>query len=65
MQATLDDSFVVFVREKRPTKHGTELIERELASCRTHEEAEWVRKENSSRNRKCVIRFLGPTGGGD
>lgn len=59
-----DDWFAVYVREVR-SDGRPERAERELVRCRTYEEAQWVRRENSAGNRRCIIRFIGETGGGD
>jgi hypothetical protein len=60
-----EDEFVVFVRENRPTPAGSETVERELVHCATYAEAEWVRRENEHPGRRCIIRYVGPAGGGD
>jgi hypothetical protein len=66
MQATLDDSYVVMVREWDPnTKNAVAVRERELATFPTYEQALWVKKECTGPRRTCVIRYLGPAGGGD
>jgi len=65
MQATLDECFVVFVREDRPTDGTGPPPERELVSCPTYEEALWVRREYGGNKRNCIIRYVGPSGGGD
>jgi hypothetical protein len=65
MSATLDDCYVVFIRDERQSGAVPALMERELVTCSTYHEAECVRRECGSRSRKCIIRFVGPTGGGD
>jgi len=65
MELIHEDRFVVFVREDCPTYAGPEWRERELASCPTYEEAQWVCKENGKPHRKCIVRYVGPAGGGD
>jgi hypothetical protein len=65
MQATLDDCFVVFVRDEFPTSSNPEMMERELVRCSTKEEAHWVQRECEGPHRKCIVRYVGPTGGGD
>jgi len=64
MQAIGDDSFVVFVRDVDSQDRGAELAERELVSCPSYEGALWVRRECGSSRRKCIIRYVGDTGGG-
>jgi hypothetical protein len=61
----LEDRFVVFVRDVDAPQDGFESEERELVSCPTYAEAQWVRREYASRKRKCIIRYVGPCGGGD
>jgi hypothetical protein len=64
MHDTHQDCFVVFVRETdRRDRH--EMSERELTTCATYDEAKAVRHEFSGPHRKCIIRFVGPAGGGD
>ena len=65
MPAAVDDCFVVFVREEVSPNGIPDLVERELVRCPSYEQAEWVRRECGSSRRKCIIRFLGPSGGGD
>jgi hypothetical protein len=65
MQSTLDDRFVVYVRDEGRVDSFYGPVERELVSCSTYEEAEWVRQECAGPNRKCIIRYIGPAGGGD
>jgi hypothetical protein len=60
-----DDWFAVYVRDVRTDSDAPERAERELVRCATYEEAVWIRRENSTRQRKCVIRFVGQAGGGD
>jgi len=65
MEATLDDRFVVFVRELAEPKSVGLPAERPLVTCSSYEEAQWVRREYATRMRKCIIRYVGPAGGGD
>jgi hypothetical protein len=61
-----EDRFVVFIREdRRHYPSQPEVEERELTSCPTYEQARWVRQENTGPHRRCIIRYLGETGGGD
>jgi hypothetical protein len=66
MEAILDDRFAVFVRELlvagRPPRLPTE---RQLTTCSTYEQARAVCRECNGPTRQCVIRFVGPAGGGD
>lgn len=65
MGNSFEDRFVVFVRGDSASCEGPEAVERELVSCSTYEEADWVRHEYGQNVRRCVIRYLGPAGGGD
>jgi len=65
MDALFQDEFVVYVRDLKPAQPGWQNRERELVHCATYEEAEWVRHEMESPRRRCIIRYVGPTGGGD
>jgi hypothetical protein len=58
----LVDCFVVFVRNgaRRP-----EAAERPVAAYASYEEADEVRQHLRRSGRWCIIRFVGPTGGGD
>lgn len=57
--------FVVFLRKDFTRAALPIARERELARCATYEEACSVREELSESHRHCVIRCVGPTGGGD
>jgi hypothetical protein len=65
MEDTNADLFQVYVREHRHRKEPPEVVERPLAVCATYEEARRVRQMNLRRDRECIIRYLGDTGGGD
>jgi hypothetical protein len=65
MATALEDSFTVFIRSERQPDQFPEAVERELVTCSSYEEAEWVRLENEAPGRKCIIRYVGPAGGGD
>jgi hypothetical protein len=66
METTLDDRYVVFVREEPvPGRRMLLPVERELVTCASYKEARWVQRECSTPKRKCIIRFVGPAGGGD
>jgi hypothetical protein len=55
-----EEGFVVFVRDLAGCNP-----ERTLVSCPTYAEAEWVRDEYATPTRRCIIRYIGPAGGGD
>lgn len=42
-----------------------DVDERLLVRCSTYEEARWVRQEYQGPSRSCIIRYVGPAGGGD
>ena len=63
MTMIAEDCYVVYVREDSGVRYLP--TERKLRTCRTYEEAESVRRENRAPDRQCIIRFVGPSGGGD
>jgi hypothetical protein len=68
MDSQYEEQFVVYVRDHRPQASGAAgpVPEgQELVGCATYEEAQWVRHECESRRRRCIIRYVGPSGGGD
>jgi hypothetical protein len=60
-----EEQFVVYVRDNRPRAIAAFTEERPLVGCATYEEAQWVRRECEGPRRRCIIRYVGPTGGGD
>jgi anti-anti-sigma regulatory factor len=64
-QADLQDCFVVFVRAATGAGGRPEEAERAVATFPSYEEAARLRDELRRSGRTCVIRFAGPTGGGD
>lgn len=65
MNTVHDDRFLVFVRADRTPTTPPEEFERYLISCPTYEEARRIQREYRGFARECVIRYLGPAGGGD
>jgi hypothetical protein len=66
MDTALEDRFVVYLRSGNGDAAYPETVERPLASCSTYEEARRVREAaHFLRPADCVIRFVGPSGGGD
>ena len=66
MDPVHDDRYMVFVRTDRG--HGRRhpaRAEKLLASCATYEEARRIQRRLLAGARTCVIRYLGPAGGGD
>jgi hypothetical protein len=65
MEAILQDCYVVFARELITPGRVAYARERELVTCSSYEEARWVQRECTSPTRQCIIRYVGPAGGGD
>jgi hypothetical protein len=65
MDIVHDDGFVVFIRADRSHSERPDDAERALASCPTYEEARSVQRRVLRMSRDCVIRYVGPAGGGD
>jgi hypothetical protein len=65
MNAFHDDRYLIFVRGDRSQNHAPDGFERYVISCPTYEEARRIQREYRSMARECVIRYLGPAGGGD
>ena len=64
MESSQDDLFVVFVRLPGQSR-CPERAERPLVACPTYAEARRIRREFHYTARECVIRYVGPAGGGD
>lgn len=65
MESSHDDRFIVFVREPCSAGCGPHVAERPLVVCSSYAEARRIRRELQYAARECVIRFVGPAGGGD
>ena len=65
MDSAHEDRFDVFIRAGRGNTAFPEAAERPLASCSSYEEARRVRQAHLDHSVDCVIRFVGPAGGGD
>jgi hypothetical protein len=65
MDTAQDDRFMVYLR--LDPRHGGPLIsqERLVASCPSYAEAKRVRRKLQDSSCECVIRYVGPAGGGD
>ena len=63
--SVLSDCFVVYAQKEDPRWERPDRIEHELASCGTYAEANQIRQDHERAGVHCVIRFVGPTGGGD
>jgi hypothetical protein len=65
MQRLDDDRFVLFLRADRTSSEPVERRERPVDGFPTYEEARQVRQRYLQAGQDCVIRYVGPTGGGD
>ena len=65
MESSQDDRFVVFLRQPRGSSDQPELAEQPLVTCSSYAEARRILKEFHYTARECVIRYVGPAGGGD
>jgi hypothetical protein len=65
MESSQDDRFIVFLRQPRGASYQPDLAEQPLASCSSYAEARRILKEFHYTARECVIRYVGPAGGGD
>jgi hypothetical protein len=65
MSTVLEDRYLVFLRMERSESERRACDEEPLADCATYEEAREVRRRYHDCGRDCVIRFVGPAGGGD
>jgi hypothetical protein len=67
MESVHDDHFMVFLRfDLRYAKTSSEATEQPLACCSTYEDARRIRKVlQGAAAGDCVIRYIGPAGGGD
>jgi hypothetical protein len=65
MNSVHDDRFLVFVRADRRHATPPEDFERYLISCPTYQDARRLQREMRNLDQECVIRYLGPAGGGD
>jgi hypothetical protein len=65
MDSILEDRYLVFLRVGRSEAERRACDEEALADCATYEEAREVQQRNHDVGRDCVIRYVGPAGGGD
>ncbi len=67
MDRVHEDGFVVYLQPDLPAGGFTGTGEETLASCPSYAEAQRVRRtlQRLTPGGKCVIRFVGDTGGGD
>lgn len=64
MNAVHDDRYVLFVRFDEADASGRGS-EKPVASCSSYEDARRLRRQLQTTNGEFVIRYIGPTGGGD
>jgi hypothetical protein len=65
MEQVYEDRFVVYALRHRRGEPVRQVVEREVVSCPSYEEAQQVRRAYAAAGCECVIRFMGETGGGD
>jgi hypothetical protein len=65
MDSTGADQYLVYVRSRLHRAGPPELAEEPLTICSTYAEAREVQLANQGPDRECIIRFVGPAGGGD
>jgi hypothetical protein len=65
MDARHEDCFVVFLRMDRSHAERRECEEEPLVGCSSYQEARQVKQAYHDSGRDCVIRYVGPAGGGD
>jgi hypothetical protein len=65
MESAHEDRYVVFLRHDRAHSSRPDCSERLLTTCSTYEEARRIQRQMQESSRPCVIRFVGPAGGGD
>ena len=65
MEHVYDDLFVVYALRHGRDEPVRQVVEREVVSCPSYEEAQQVRRAYAAAGCDCVIRFMGEAGGGD
>jgi len=65
VESIQDDCFIVFLRHDRASSNRPDCSERPLTKCSSYEEARRIQRELHHTSRICVIRYVGPAGGGD
>jgi len=65
MEQVHDDCYMVYVRPDGHPEGWPEAVEPTSIPCPTYEEARKVRQIYQGPHCSCVIRFVGPVGGGD
>jgi hypothetical protein len=65
MDSASTDTYQVYLREHRRTGDLHEVVEQPLADCVTYDEARRIQQQALRAAQDCIIRYMGPTGGGD
>ena len=65
MEHSQDDRFVVWLRNDCSRSYRPDLAEHLLATCFSYADARRIQREFRYTARDCVIRYVGPVGGGD
>ena len=65
MEAVYEDRYIVFVRHDLGHANRPDHTERALATCSSYAEARSLQRQLLQDARESVIRFVGPSGGGD
>jgi hypothetical protein len=65
MEAVFEDRFIVFLRQDVGHASRPDHGERMLATCSSYSEARQLQRLLLQDSRSSVIRFVGPSGGGD
>jgi len=65
VDTTPDDRYVVFVRLAPGSAVPPQAVEQTEIDCDSYEEARRVRQQYRRWPGECIIRYVGPSGGGD
>jgi hypothetical protein len=65
MDAVFEERFIVFVRHDLGHASRPDHSERPLATCSSYAEARLLQRQLLRESRESIIRFVGPSGGGD
>jgi hypothetical protein len=65
MEGVFEDRFIVFLRHDLGHANRPDHTERPLATCASYADARRVQRQLLQESRESVIRFVGPSGGGD
>ena len=65
MDSADDDRYVVYIRSDSGHTDRPDAGEELVAACSSYEEARRIQREYQGLSQECVIRYVGPAGGGD